>query len=1566
MRRRFNARFMLTRLEDRVTPTVTWTGNAGDGQWTTPGNWSPVGLPGPGSDVLVSNGQTVNYNGAATTIHSLTLQAGYLSVMAGSMNVTAGLTINPQYYIQTQNSGTSFTASGATTVDGASINAYGGTTVTLNGLTTVTANAYATYLQAISGTISMPNLTSITGTDSTQWVYVNATGGGSISIPTLTQLTSGSTQIDAQDAGSVINANGLNKVDFNTANDSFGNLYATGGGQLNVSASLTKINHINFHVEGAASFPTSQLTDITLSSVYVYGSNPSFANVSTMTGDDFYAENSSTVTLSNLATLTGSANYNTYLQAEGGSTLSLPVLTTYNLDASNFTYIRALSGSTLTFGALTKFDTGYVDLLAQDANSNLNMPMLGSITFPSGTYGNLTAQSGGQMTVAASFKTLNSLNFTIDGTNAFPVAQLTGSVGSNIYVNGGSPVFTNLAKFDIAPGGYDTIRTQNAGTVASFPAMTIFATGIGSYDYLQASSGSTLSAPEITSITGGFSYLQANGTGSVLDLPGLATISFDPGYYGFVDARSGGKINVASGLVTLDEENFYVDTTNAFPVGQLTSITNSDVYVQGGSPTFTKLASATYCRFETDYAGTVASFPALTSFISNPATNFTYLLANSGSTLSAPALTTLNSGNVELASNGSGSVLDLPALSSIVFPNISGYQTYGYIYAQQGGVINVAPGLTSLDEENFYQDGTTGFPIAQLTSITNSNIYLQGGSPTFTKLASASNCRLEADNSGTMASFPALTNFISNPVSTFAFLITYSGGTLSAPALTTLNTGNVEISAQGTGSVVNLPALTSIVFPYVMGGQTYGYIYATTGGQIDVAPGLTTLDEENFYQDTAAGFPDGQLTSITNSNVYLQGGTDTFTKLTSATNTRLEADYAGTVASFPVMTNFSSNNGAGSYLYAYYGAKLSAATLTTLNTGNVQLQAHYDSGSPSFTPATLDLPALTTVTPPVGAYGYIYAFGGNTQINTAPSLHLADLSFQFDNQTTFNFANLQLDSNVTTNGYGKLPGNVSNDGFLDIQYDSPNTLEITGNYTQTSNGTLRVDLSGLTQGAQYDWLHVDGTASLDGTVTVQYLSGYIPALGNSYTPISAASRTGNFVNYNNLIIGGGLEFSPTYDATSFKLTAVVSTGPYVNGFTPTGTVFGAVDHLDVTFNKPINVSTVTAPEVVITGPGGPYTLSSIGSLGGNSYRIYLPTLVTSGTYNVAIGPDITSLAGTKMDQNQNGIFGENPGDIFMSSFTIATDDLIVDSVTVPANANFGQTLMVPYVGHNIGNAATPNGASWADYVYLSASGVYGNADNIYIGYGLGSGLPVAAGGTYMGTATVTLPLIPANPDGNYYMIVHANGSGGLTEIDTTNNNKTSTAIALKTPPRVTAVGVNGGDPQRSRVNSFSVTFNQIVTFTGTPAAAFVLTRTGPSGATGTVSGISAVVDNSGGTTTVNFTISGTSTFFVNNSLVDGRYQVKALAAQIHGPNGLALDGNADGIVGDDYMLDSTGTTGVFRLYGDVNGDASVAASDFVVFRQYFGGYLYALDFDNDGAVAGSDFIAFRQRFGGSI
>jgi hypothetical protein len=102
------------------------------------------------------------------------------------------------------------------------------------------------------------------------------------------------------------------------------------------------------------------------------------------------------------------------------------------------------------------------------------------------------------------------------------------------------------------------------------------------------------------------------------------------------------------------------------------------------------------------------------------------------------------------------------------------------------------------------------------------------------------------------------------------------------------------------------------------------------------------------------------------------------------------------------------------------------------------------------------------------------------------------------------------------------------------------------------------------------------------------------------------------------------------------------------------------------------------------------------------------------------------------------------------------------------------------------------------------------------------------------------------------------------------------------------------------------------------------------------------------------------------SLADGRYTLTALAGQISA-NGQALDGNGDGTPGDDYAFG--GAQGLYRLFGDSDGNGVVDALDLFRLRTSFGktsadpGFLAYFDFDGSGTVDALDLFRFRQRFG---
>jgi hypothetical protein len=105
------------------------------------------------------------------------------------------------------------------------------------------------------------------------------------------------------------------------------------------------------------------------------------------------------------------------------------------------------------------------------------------------------------------------------------------------------------------------------------------------------------------------------------------------------------------------------------------------------------------------------------------------------------------------------------------------------------------------------------------------------------------------------------------------------------------------------------------------------------------------------------------------------------------------------------------------------------------------------------------------------------------------------------------------------------------------------------------------------------------------------------------------------------------------------------------------------------------------------------------------------------------------------------------------------------------------------------------------------------------------------------------------------------------------------------------------------------------------------------------------------------------------SLIDGRYTLTVRSNQISA-GGLALDGDGNGAGGDDFTFGSA--QGLFRYFGDVNGDATVNGFDLGFFRNAFGSsagdpsFLSFFDINGDGTINGFDLGQFRTRFGTTL
>jgi autotransporter-associated beta strand protein len=204
-------------------------------------------------------------------------------------------------------------------------------------------------------------------------------------------------------------------------------------------------------------------------------------------------------------------------------------------------------------------------------------------------------------------------------------------------------------------------------------------------------------------------------------------------------------------------------------------------------------------------------------------------------------------------------------------------------------------------------------------------------------------------------------------------------------------------------------------------------------------------------------------------------------------------------------------------------------------------------------------------------------------------------------------------------------------------------------------------------------------------------------------------------------------------------------------------------------------------------------------------------------------------------------------------------------------------------------------------------------------------------------------------------------AGRLHTIDYSGGDGNDFVLTRRPNVTVTSARVDDGAAQRSRVTSVTVTFSDPVQFSITPAAAFSLVRNSD-GAAVALDATLAVINGVTVVTLNNF--GGNATQF--GSLADGRYTLTALASQISFANE-PLDGNHDGMGGDNFTLNDFG--GLYRLFGDVNGDQNVNGLDLGFFRNAFGAqtgdpnYLSFLDFNGDGVINGFDLGQFRTRFG---
>jgi Chlamydia polymorphic membrane protein (Chlamydia_PMP) repeat len=168
---------------------------------------------------------------------------------------------------------------------------------------------------------------------------------------------------------------------------------------------------------------------------------------------------------------------------------------------------------------------------------------------------------------------------------------------------------------------------------------------------------------------------------------------------------------------------------------------------------------------------------------------------------------------------------------------------------------------------------------------------------------------------------------------------------------------------------------------------------------------------------------------------------------------------------------------------------------------------------------------------------------------------------------------------------------------------------------------------------------------------------------------------------------------------------------------------------------------------------------------------------------------------------------------------------------------------------------------------------------------------------------------------------------------------------LYATPAFSGVTVNDGNPQRSMVDSLTVTFNEPVIL-----ADGAITLSTPGG--------QAISFQQSTSDDQNYVITFVQDRYLGNSLPDGQYILTVHAAGVTDPYGNTLSGDQ--------------SFGFYRLYGDFNGTGEVDLTSLVVIASNYGansnspGFEWYWDINGDGVIDLSELVAVASRFGDSL
>jgi hypothetical protein len=892
-----------------------------------------------------------------------------------------------------------------------------------------------------------------------------------------------------------------------------------------------------------------------------------------------------------------------------------------------------------------------------------------------------------------------------------------------------------------------------------------------------------------------------NGTATIRSLDDEDSLTIAGGSLTFTagSSRVAGALSVASGAKLA-----VMNTGTAFTAQGSTVIDGANLSAAAGAMLSLPMAAgyqgtSSVATIQSSGAGSIVDLSHVQSFTGASGSAFDLVSASAGGVIKLSSLASSPGGSVMISADGAGSRIDLSQLTAMA----STVSQHSALSATNSGTI-VDPLLTTLDHTDLTLDGASTLAIAQITTCTNAQVTGSAGSMSFTALAMADGSSFTAYLAGVVA-LPALKQYRSVSGSMFQVnnagsvldlshltavsgspagglhVSAASGGKVDMSSLTSDTSGSTSYRADGAGSLIDLSKLPSLASQSTSGGA----VVASSGGTI-LSAALTLLNDINMQVNgSGSAIGTAAITTVTASGLLATGGATlalpALTLLNDATTGSIGAIGAGSVVDLSHLKTLSGATGFTTFnISASSGGKVDLSGATSYSGGAASVIA---SGAGSM----IDLSRLPQLFSSTAINSIVQAVSGGTVALAGGTVSLSKVNVSTTTGGTISGGTLQL-SGGALSGSGTVAASVVSSEGVTTGALGIGTLTITGNYTQTSAGSLTIGISGVSAGTQYGVLAVGQTAALDGTLALAVASGFTPPSGSSFVILTAASRTGTFATVTGQNVGMGVSLSPVFNASNVTLTTAGSAILQVTGQVPSGYATQAITSLRLTFTEALaagDAGKAANYTLVGYGVGGvpgmstgtPVTVTP-SYTSGSTQLVLNFTALGDGTYQLAVlsgSAGIHGADGASLDGLANG----TPGSNYVSTFVVDTaTPAVLGTAIQPSHLEV--TYSDPF---GLDVSSVTNRANYA----LVASGgdaIFGNGNDVDVSSMIASvGYDAAS---EVATLTFTSPL----PDDVYRLTI--NGHSGVTDpagIKLLGGTDYVATLSLAPPPAMVSVAL---------------------------------------------------------------------------------------------------------------------------------------------------------------------------------